>query len=79
MPKKSNPTDSDLPITWTKEAEALTYEESLQALDLLMVKLQNDALPLAELQSSRTRYGRRIFCCSCWLMLEQESEKKRLI
>tara|TARA_B100000035_G_C20691728_1_gene418638 strand:+ start:147 stop:404 length:258 start_codon:yes stop_codon:yes gene_type:complete len=35
---------------WTKAASALSYEESLQALDLLLTQLQNDAVPMAELQ-----------------------------
>ena len=41
--------------TWTKEAQALTYEEAFQALDLLLVKLQDDSLPLSDLQSSHQR------------------------
>ena len=49
MPKKPKPTDNDLRTTWTKEADALTYEEAFQALDLLLVKLQDDSLPLADL------------------------------
>ena len=55
MPKKPKPTDNDLRTTWTKEADALTYEEAFQALDLLLVKLQDDSLPLADLQSSHQR------------------------
>ena len=55
MPKKTKPTDNDLRAKWTKEADALTYEEAFQALDLLLVKLQDDALPLADLQSSHQR------------------------
>ena len=48
MPKKPKPTDNDLRTTWTKEADALTYEEAFQALDLLLVKLQDDSLAIAE-------------------------------
>ena len=35
---------------WREEAEVLTYEESLVALDLLLTELQNDSVPMAELQ-----------------------------
>ncbi|OUW27786.1 MAG: exodeoxyribonuclease VII small subunit [Cyanobacteria bacterium TMED177] len=35
---------------WRKDAADLSYEEALQALDLLLADLQNDAVPLAELQ-----------------------------
>ena len=76
MPKKSNPTDSDLPTTWTKEAEALTYEEALQALDLLMAKLQNDALPLAELQSSHQRAEIYLKRCQALLSDVEQSVMK---
>jgi len=35
---------------WRKDATGLSYEEALQALDLLLAELQSDAVPLAELQ-----------------------------
>ena len=35
---------------WRKDAEALSYEEAMQALDLLLPELQNDSVPLADLQ-----------------------------
>lgn len=35
---------------WRKEADALSYEEALSALDLLLAELQNDAVPMADLQ-----------------------------
>ena len=35
---------------WTKAAAALSYEESLQALDLLLNQLQGDSVPMADLQ-----------------------------
>ena len=37
---------------WRKDAEALSYEEALQAADLLLNQLQNDSIPLAELQQT---------------------------
>ena len=36
--------------TWRKDAETLSYEEAVQALDLLLAELQNDSVPLADLQ-----------------------------
>ena len=36
--------------TWKKDAETLSYEEAMQALDLLLAELQNDSVPLADLQ-----------------------------
>ena len=68
MPKKSKPTENNLPATWAKEAEALTYEEAFQALDLLLVKLQDDALPLADLQSSHQRA--EIYLQRCQALLD---------
>ena len=35
---------------WRKDAEGLSYEEAMQALDLLLAELQNDSVPLADLQ-----------------------------
>ena len=35
---------------WRKDAETLSYEEAMQALDLLLADLQNDCVPLADLQ-----------------------------
>ena len=35
---------------WRKDAEGLNYEEAMQALDLLLTELQNDNVPLADLQ-----------------------------
>ena len=69
MPKKPKPTDNDLRTTWTKEADALTYEEAFQALDLLLVKLQDDSLPLADLQSSHQRA--EIYLQRCQALLNE--------
>ena len=41
---------SDRIETWRKDAETLSYEEAMQALDLLLAELQNDSVPLADLQ-----------------------------
>ena len=55
MPKKSQTVKNDPQETRRKEAEALNYEEALQALDLLLARLQDESLPLSELQSSYQR------------------------
>ena len=35
---------------WRKDAKGLSYEQAMQALDLLLAELQNDNVPLADLQ-----------------------------
>lgn len=35
---------------WRKDASSLSYEEALQALDLILAALQDDAVPMADLQ-----------------------------
>ena len=35
---------------WRKDAETLSYEETMQAEDLLLAELQNDSVPWADLQ-----------------------------
>ena len=35
---------------WRQDAAELSYEEALQALDLLLAELQSEAVPLAQLQ-----------------------------
>ena len=47
----SQPKDLQAQIqTWRQDAAGLSYEEALQALDLLLAELQNDTVPLAQLQ-----------------------------
>ena len=40
---------------WRKDASDLSYEEALQALDLILAELQDDAVPMADLQSQVLR------------------------
>ena len=35
---------------WRRDASDLSYEEALQALDLILAELQDDAVPMADLQ-----------------------------
>ena len=47
----SQPQDLQAQIqTWRQDAAGLSYEEALQALDLLLAELQSDTVPLAQLQ-----------------------------
>ena len=48
--RKVNKVHRDLIEVWRKDAESLSYEEAMQALDLLLTELQNDNVPLADLQ-----------------------------
>ena len=36
--------------TWRQDAAELSYEEALQALDLLLAELQSESVPLGQLQ-----------------------------
>ena len=72
MPKKSQTIKNDPQATWCKEAEALNYEEALQALDLLLARLQDEALPLSELQSSYQRA--EIYLNLCEQLLSQTEQ-----
>ena len=72
MPKKSQTIKNDPQATWRKEAEALNYEEALQALDLLLASLQDEALPLSELQSSYQRA--EIYLNQCEQLLSQTEQ-----
>ena len=53
---------------WRKDAADLNYEEAMQALDLLLAELQNDSVPLAELQQ-RVLHG-EIYLSRCQTLLD---------
>tara|TARA_Y100001933_G_scaffold65664_1_gene66028 strand:- start:1752 stop:2033 length:282 start_codon:yes stop_codon:yes gene_type:complete len=72
MPKKSKPVENDPKETWQNDAETLNYEEALQALDLLLAKLQDESLPLSELQSSHQRA--EIFLSRCERLLSETEQ-----
>ena len=48
--RQANKEHRDRIEAWRKDAEGLSYEEAMQALDLLLAELQNDHVPLADLQ-----------------------------
>ena len=53
---------------WRKDAAGLNYEEAMQALDLLLAELQNDSVPLAELQQ-RVLHG-EVYLNQCQSLLD---------
>ena len=72
MPKKTQPVNNDPLADWRRDAEALNYEEALQALDLLLARLQDEALPLSELQSSHQRA--KIYLSRCEQLLSETEQ-----
>ena len=72
MPKKSKPVENDPKAAWQNDAESLDYEGALQALDLLLAKLQDESLPLSELQSSHQRA--EIYLSRCELLLSETEQ-----
>ena len=53
---------------WRKDAEGLSYEEAMQALDLLLAELQNDSVPLADLQQ-KVLHG-EVYLSRCQTLLD---------
>ena len=53
---------------WRSHAAGLNYEEAMQALDLLLAELQNDSVPLAELQQ-RILHG-EVYLSRCQSLLD---------
>ena len=58
---------------WRKDAETLSYEEALQAADLLLHQLQNDSTPLAELQQTYQRGHIYLERCESLLQAVEQS------
>ena len=46
-PEQAKTSEQD---TWKEDASKLSYEEALQALDVLLGQLQDDSVPLADLK-----------------------------
>ena len=53
---------------WRKDAEDLSYEEAMQALDLLLAELQSDRVPLADLQQ-KVLHG-EVYLSRCQTLLD---------
>ena len=58
---------------WRKDADTLSYEEALQAADLLLQQLQNDNTPLAELQQTYQRGQIYLERCESLLQAVEQS------
>ena len=53
---------------WRKDAETLSYEDAMQALDLLLAELQNDSVPLADLEQ-KVLHG-EVYLSRCQSLLD---------
>ena len=58
---------------WRKDAESLSYEEALQAADLLLHQLQSDTISLAELQQTHQRAQIYLERCDALLSSVEQS------
>ena len=66
--RQANKEHRDHIAAWQKDAEELTYEEAMQALDLLLAELQNDSVPLADLQQ-KVLHG-EVYLSRCQALLD---------
>ena len=66
--RQVNKEQSDRIEAWRKDAETLSYEEAMQALDLLLAELQNDRVPLADLQQ-KVLHG-EVYLSRCQRLLD---------
>ncbi|WP_392346765.1 exodeoxyribonuclease VII small subunit [Parasynechococcus sp.] len=66
--RQVNKEHRDRIAAWRNEAEGLSYEEAMQALDLLLAELQNDSVPLAELQQ-KVLHG-EVYLSRCQTLLD---------
>ena len=73
MPRQSNRPQDDARSQWEADAASLSYEESLQALDLLLTKLQDDSIPLAQLLGDHQRAVIYLKRCEELLNLVEQS------
>jgi exodeoxyribonuclease VII small subunit len=73
--KKSELSTTSEQDTWREDASKLSYEEALQALDVLLGQLQDDSIPLAELQRNHARAS--IYLDRCDLLLSQVEQSVR--
>ena len=66
--RQANKEQRDRIEAWRKDAETLSYEEAMQALDLLLAELQNDSVPLADLQQ-KVLHG-EVYLSRCQSLLD---------
>ena len=67
--RQANKEHRDRVEAWRKDAEGLSYEEAMLALDLLLAELQNDSVPLAELQQ-KVLHG-EVYLSRCQSLLDR--------
>ena len=67
--RQVNKENGDRIAAWRKDAETLSYEEAMQALDLLLAELQNDSVPLADLQQ-KVLHG-EVYLSRCQSLLDR--------
>ena len=68
----SNTLKQDL-NSWREDAESLSYEESLTALDLLLEDLQNDSVAMADLQRHYLRGQIYLNRCEALLLKAEQN------
>ena len=73
--KKPEPAKTSERDIWEEDASKLSYEEALQALDVLLGQLQDDSVPLADLQRNHARAS--IYLDRCDLLLSQVEQSVR--
>ena len=73
--KKPEPLKTSEQDTWREDASQLSYEEALQALDVLLCQLQDDSIPLADLQKNHARASSYLDRCD--LLLSQVEQSVR--
>ena len=66
--RQANKEHRDRIEAWRKDADGLSYEEAMQALDLLLAELQNDSVPLADLQQ-KVLHG-EVYLSRCQSLLD---------
>ena len=66
--RQANKEHRDRIEAWRKDVEGLSYEEAMQALDLLLAELQNDSVPLADLQQ-KVLHG-EVYLSRCQTLLD---------
>ena len=73
--KKPEPAKTSERDIWEEDASQLSYEEALQALDVLLSQLQDDSVPLSDLQRNHARAS--IYLDRCDLLLSQVEQSVR--
>ena len=63
---------------WKRDAASLSYEEALQAVDLLLADLQSDSVPLADLQKQVVHGEIYLNHCEALLKAVEASRLKQL-